>query len=332
MRILVAVPIYNGAPFLARTIRSLLEQSVAPDQIACIDDASTDESAALVGAFDDRSIRLIRNPTQLGLARNWNRALDLARDFDFLTIAHQDDIYETDYLEKVTTALRNHPSAFIAHTKASVIDEKDRFVTLSATRYKDKFWPKDPLVERPVEEELGLLIRGDYIFCPSVTFRSSAIDAVGRFDEDFEFVPDWDFWLRGLLQGFTIVGVNEKLIRYRAHPQSATAVAEKTFRRYREEIEIVNRFARLATERGIPIKVDHAPAENTLAGGITRLLLSGDRAEAARVLDYGRANIPQFRRRLPGLILTLAVPLGRIGGWILHAGMSLYFLIARRPR
>ncbi|MBW3565827.1 MAG: glycosyltransferase [Acidobacteria bacterium] len=332
MKRLAAVPIYNGERFLDRTLRSLLEQSVPPDEIICLDDGSTDRSTSIVTLLDDPSIRLIRNPRRLGLAGNWNRALELAEDFDFLTIAHQDDIYERDYLEKVTGALSTHPSAFIAHTKATVIDEADRVVTLSATRYKDKFWPHEPLVERGVDEELRLLIRGDYIFCPSVTFRTSALTTIGTFDERFEFVPDWDFWLRGLFEGFTIVGVNERLIRYRSHPQSATKLAEKTLRRYQEEIDIVEHYARTASSRGMAIRADHTPAENTLAGGVMGLLLSGDRAEAKRVMRFGTENIPGFRQRFPGLVLALAIPFGRLGGWILHAGMNLYLLVARHPR
>jgi glycosyltransferase involved in cell wall biosynthesis len=332
MKRLVAVPIYNGERFLERTLRSLLEQSVPPDEIICLDDGSTDRSASIVTGFESSSVRFIRNPQRLGLAGNWNRALELAENFDFLTIAHQDDIYERNYLEKVTGALSTHPSAFIAHTKATVIDETDRVVTLSATRYKDKFWSGEPLVARSVDEELRLLIRGDYIFCPSVTFRTSTLESIGTFDERFEFVPDWDFWLRGLLEGFSIVGVNERLIRYRSHPQSATKLAEKTLRRYREEIDIVEHYARIASSRGMLVEIDHTAAENALAGGVMVLLRSGERSEAKRVLRFGDENIPRFRRRFPGLILTLAVPLGRIGGWLLHAGMNLYLLVARRPR
>lgn len=332
MRRLIVVPIYNGERFLERTIRSLLAQTIRADQIICIDDCSTDRSPSIVTELNDPSITLTRNSTRLGLASNWNRALDLANGFDSLTIAHQDDIYEPTYLESVTRALEDHPSAFIAHTKASVIDEQDRPLRLAATRYKEKFWPRDRVVERAIREELALLIRGDYIFCPSVTFRVTAIENLGRFDERYEFVPDWDFWLRGLLAGFTIVGVNERLIRYRSHARSATAVAEKTLRRYQEELTIIEHYAERASSSDTQIKIDHRAAENTLADGIIRLLLSGDRAGARRILKYGRENIPGFHRRLPGLILVLAVPLGALGGWITRAGMNTYFLIARRPR
>lgn len=332
MKRLIAVPIHNGRPFLERTIQSLLSQTVRPDEIVCIDDASTDDSASVVARIGDPSLELLRNPTRVGLSANWNRALQLAANFDYVTIAHQDDIYEPDYLRDVTAALESHPSSFIAHTKASVIDETDQKLDLAATRYKDKFWPKNDFVERTVEDELALLIRGDYIFCPSVTFRVSTLPAIGLFDEQYEFVPDWDFWLRGLMAGHTIVGVNRHLIRYRSHSRSATALAEKTLRRYLEEIAIVDHYAEVATEKGLHLTVDHAAAENTLAGGIVRLLMSGDHSGAKRLLEFGNRNIPRFRRRPIGLALNLAVPLGRLGGWSLRFAMDVYMRTARRPR
>lgn len=327
------VPIYNGKRFLERTLRSLLEQTAPADKIICIDDCSTDGSRSVIADLANPAITLIENETRLGLARNWNRALELAADYDFLTIAHQDDLYEPDYLRLVTDALQSHPSAFIAHTRALVIDEEDEPLRLASARYKEKFWPSGQgIVERPPEEELAILVRGDYIFCPSVTFRSAALEAIGQFDERFEFVPDWDFWLRGLLAGFTIVGVKQTLIRYRSHQGSATAAAELTFRRYQEEYAIVQRYSDVAASQGLSIGSVNTAAENSLADGIVRLLKDGDRAGAHRLLRYGNERGPGFRTSLPGRVVNLAVPLGRAGGMLVHFGIRLYMMATRRPR
>ena len=59
MRISVIIPNYNHAPFLEERIRSILAQTRRPDEIIFLDDASTDDSLAVVSAFDCFSIPLL---------------------------------------------------------------------------------------------------------------------------------------------------------------------------------------------------------------------------------------------------------------------------------
>lgn len=53
VEISVIVPVFNGAPFIAAAIESILAQSCRPAEILVVDDGSTDETAEIVQRFGD---------------------------------------------------------------------------------------------------------------------------------------------------------------------------------------------------------------------------------------------------------------------------------------
>ncbi|HEX2061559.1 MAG TPA: glycosyltransferase family A protein [Thermoanaerobaculia bacterium] len=309
-RVTVAVPVYNGARFLARTLESLLAQEHDAFDVVVIDDQSTDDSAAIA---QSAGVRVVRNEVRLGLAGNWNAAFALA-ETPLLVIAHQDDVYEPRFLATTERLLDTHPRAFIAHTRALYIDEHERPAENAASRYKDRFWPADEPYEREPDAELRVLQGGNYIICPAVMYRMSAVAKIGAFNERYRFVPDWEYWLRGLLAGFTIAGTHERLLRWRRHDESATRQEEATLRRYDEELELLERLSRMA---GLPRSV--SLVENTLLSEFAARLARGDRAGAAALRDYARGRL-----RRAHAIMRLGMIGGRAAGHALKLAESLY--------
>jgi len=57
--IAVVVPLYNKAPHIDRAMNSILGQTLPPDEIIIVDDASTDDGLAKVAAVQDPRIRII---------------------------------------------------------------------------------------------------------------------------------------------------------------------------------------------------------------------------------------------------------------------------------
>ena len=78
-RLTVGIPTYNAAKYLPAAIDSVLQQEVDDCEIVIVDNASTDETQAVVEAYADPRIRYFRNDTNMGMSGSWNRCLAEAR-------------------------------------------------------------------------------------------------------------------------------------------------------------------------------------------------------------------------------------------------------------
>ncbi|MEZ5815617.1 MAG: glycosyltransferase family 2 protein [Hyphomicrobiaceae bacterium] len=128
----LAVPVYNGQAYLAQTLDSLLAQTFPDFEIIITDNASTDATQEICQSYAsrDRRIRYVRNDANLGAAGNFNRGFALSKGEFFKWCAH-DDLLSPDFLERCVRALRDDPTAIIAHGRQQLIDAEGR--TLSGT-------------------------------------------------------------------------------------------------------------------------------------------------------------------------------------------------------
>ncbi len=79
-RVSVLVPAHDDGPFLDANLRSLAEQTCSDFEAVVADDASTDDTPQIARAWAARDprFRLDRIETNIGMNRNWNRALAAA--------------------------------------------------------------------------------------------------------------------------------------------------------------------------------------------------------------------------------------------------------------
>ena len=319
----VVIPAYNGSLYLATTIASLLAQTHRDFRMFVVDDRSDDNSVAIARAFEDPRLTVTMNAERRGLAGNWNVAQSLATT-SYLLIAHQDDVYSPDFLARMTRLLDEHPRAFIAHSRVQYLDGRGRTFRPAAARFKDRFWPEDDPYEREPAAELAALQGGNYIVCPSVLYRSSAVRAIGRFNESLTFVPDWEYWIRGLSQGFSIVGTHEQLLQWRRHETTATSREEATLRRYDEELALLEWIA-----RETPLETKLSAVENTLLSDFASHLARGDEERAAALYDYARRRLPASH--MIHAVMRTGMMFGRPGGFALRLAESAYTRVGR-PR
>ena len=320
----IAVPIYNGSPFLADAIRSLLAQTYSEFSLLCLDDASTDDSLKIAWSFDDPRLRVVQNERRLGLAGNWNRAFQLTTA-EYLVIAHQDDVYDSNYLAATLALISARPRAFIAHTGASYISESGMDLDSAGWRFKQAFWPREEPYERAPADELRVLQGGNYIICPSVIYRMSAVARIGPFNDRLRFVTDWEYWIRGLRAGFTIAGTHARLVSWRRHASTATTQAETSLRRYDEEIGLLDWIGR---ECALPPRFE--AVEHTMLSDFASRLAQGDRAGATVLRDYARTQ-PALARTAR-TIMDLGLLGGRMGGRMLELARDLYARMASLRR
>lgn len=120
----IGMPVYNGAKYIQSTLQSLLNQTFSDFSILICDDGSTDGTLDICQAFAarDKRIKIIKNETRLGGARNFNKTFDLSEG-EFFMWASQDDIFHPDYIAKCLKKLQESPDCILALSEIDFIDE-----------------------------------------------------------------------------------------------------------------------------------------------------------------------------------------------------------------
>jgi len=230
-----AIPFYRQFAYLQRAVESVRRQTCSDwDLIVSADGGLVPEAEEYICSLDDPRICYTATAEPLGMVGNWNRCLDLVNG-EFVTLLHDDDELEPDYAERMLQVANEFPdvSAYFCRTK--IIDEQggERF---SFPDYYKSFLR--PPAKQPVrlsgESAAAALMRGNFIFCPTLMFRRGRLGQQ-RFDDRWRMVQDLDFIVRLLLNGQQLVQVPEILYRYRRHRENATEIYSADLSRFDEE-------------------------------------------------------------------------------------------------
>ena len=216
-RVSVVMAVYNGARHLREAIDSILSQTSVDFEFLIVDDASTDETPAILAEYarNDKRIVLSRNKTNLGLTKTLNRALEITRA-PLIARMDADDISEPDRFEKQVSFLDRHPHHLLVASGYKAINEAGRtkFVKRKpATHGRIRWWLR---FRMPIEH-------------PSVMFRSRTSDgAPVRYDESYRLAQDYALFAK-LSEAGKLAILPDILFRYRVHPSnlSATRRAEQ---------------------------------------------------------------------------------------------------------
>src|ERR1043166_412558 len=104
----VCIPCFNHADYVGKTIRSVLEQDFADFEIVIADNASTDDSRAVIKSFGDPRIRLIENRYNIGFAPNLQRVTQYARG-RYINLVSSDDLMNAGALRAYADLIAQHP-------------------------------------------------------------------------------------------------------------------------------------------------------------------------------------------------------------------------------
>lgn len=107
----VVIPLYNKELHIARTINSVLAQTISDFELIVIDDGSTDKGPTVVKNFQDRRIRLIHQQNS-GVSAARNRGIYEAKT-DLIAFLDADDEWTPSFLETVLRLKKKYPEAGI---------------------------------------------------------------------------------------------------------------------------------------------------------------------------------------------------------------------------
>lgn len=107
VRVSVVMATYNGARHVEEQLRSILDQLHAHDEVVVVDDASTDDTLAVLARVDDPRVRVLPMPVNRGYVRTFGTALGEARG-DVVLLSDQDDVWRPGRLDAMVAALADH--------------------------------------------------------------------------------------------------------------------------------------------------------------------------------------------------------------------------------
>lgn len=230
-RVCIAVPVYNGAKTLAKTLRSLVNQDYKNFEIFICDNSSTDGTDKIIAEYKQEFPELIRhivNPVVLNGEANWLYMLsNLPAAADYIALYHADDIYEPTIVSEQVAMLKI-TNAGAAFTVANLIDENDR--NINRQMRFTPFLPKDLDIKDVYGFEeiyISILKHHNYIKTPSALFPFNTLKKqVPLFKKEFKSSADLDLWFR-IAKTDGIVIINKPLLNYRISYTQGTQIINR---------------------------------------------------------------------------------------------------------
>jgi glycosyltransferase involved in cell wall biosynthesis len=228
---------YKESPYLEECLASLKNQALSSKVII----ATSTPNKSIERAAQKYDVPLFVNPSSGGgIAADWNFAY-ASSDAAYVTIAHQDDVYFSEYTRSVSRAARE--DALILFTDYAELcgdTAIEKSPLLSVKRRMNH-----PLRLRALQKSRfvrnRILSLGSSVCCPSVTFHKSRLSGFS-FDPAFKCDLDWDAWSRIARQKGSFVYIPDRLMGHRIHGESETTRLLGSGERFLEDLAMLRRF------------------------------------------------------------------------------------------
>ncbi|MBR3172506.1 glycosyltransferase family 2 protein [Candidatus Saccharibacteria bacterium] len=228
---------YQESPYLEACLKSVTNQKY-PSQILI---ATTTPNTHIKNLANKYNLKIIKGAH-----------IDIGSDFDFaihagntplITVAHQDDVYDSNYSQEVVNAYRKHSYSSIIFTDYYEIRGKKKIYSNSLLKIKR-------LLLTPIRFKKSLksnhfkrsILRfGNSICCPAVTFVLNNCPK-DIFKSHFKCNCDWHAWEKLSTKKGAFTFVSRPLMGHRISTESTTTDIINQGIRTKEDYEIFKRF------------------------------------------------------------------------------------------
>jgi GT2 family glycosyltransferase len=196
----VVIPNWNGARYLPTCLDALARQTYPALEIIVVDNASSDDSSALIRSGYP-AVRLLELSENRGFTGACNAGIQAASG-EFIALLNNDTEADTGWAAAVVDAFKRHPEAGSVASKMLLFDQRDHIHTAG-----DYFTKDGRAGNRGVwQRDSGQFDEEAYVFSAcggSAVYRRALLDQVGLLDDDFFFSgEDVDLGWRAQLAGW----------------------------------------------------------------------------------------------------------------------------------
>lgn len=220
----IFIPYWGDPGYMKDAVNGVLAQTSGDWLLTVVDDAYPSlEIQDFVTALDDDRISYVRKPENEGITQNYRTCVAMATQ-DVMVILGCDDVMLPNYVEVISAAHLRFPNAAIIQPGVQVIDEHGTVVKTLVDMVKQK-------VVRPQGHGLQLvsgesiaanLMHGDWLYWPSLAFRTERIRAV-EFRDGFPIIQDLALIMDMIYGGDQLLIEPTICFSYRRHSNSASS-------------------------------------------------------------------------------------------------------------
>lgn len=342
MKFSICIPNYNYGRYVGETIRSVLEQEGAIDvEVLVADNASTDDSVAVIEGVTDARVHMRRNLWNVGFAANLDRACWGATG-ERMILLSSDDLAGSGALAtyaRLADALGSAAERTVFCSATQVIDANGRVT--GSVENDPRQWA-DAVEDATLSKTVG----GRIVRVPA---RALLARAMANMRNPFSFAttcypralykevegygagalinPDKAFAWKLLSVSQTVIYVDKPLFSYRVHETNQTAQQKSSgalkhlMDQYRATFDTAPAVLKKAELEQSDLAKAFIEHDVGLRGLIA--LAEGDRVLAKRHLAFGAAAYPALiKKAIWPKRLQMALRLGFVGTVIARNRMS----------
>lgn len=223
-----AICAYKESKYLEACIQSVLNQTI-PSQVIITTGTKNTFIENLGQQYD---IPVFSYPGG-GIGKDWNFALSKV-ETPYVTLAHQDDVYQQDYWEKCAKAIELNPNFLLAFTDYDEL--KNEEVVERTRNLKIKSFLLKPIKWAPQSRWIRnrSLAFGNSICCPAVTYNLSQLKGF-KFDTTLSSNLDWLAWYEISQKKGSFLFIDKVGMYHRIHEESETSNAISNNKRTEED-------------------------------------------------------------------------------------------------
>jgi glycosyltransferase involved in cell wall biosynthesis len=221
----IITPAYNVEHFISAAIQSVINQTFTNWEMIIVDDASEDNTCAIIQDFIaiDNRIKLLQHSQNLGTGVARNKGIKKATG-NYIAFLDADDVWEPHKLETQLVFMEAHKIA-ISYSSYELIDEQGNAL--------------NKIVEALPRVTFNKQLKCNYIGNLTGMYN---VDVLGKlYLPEITKRQDWVMWLKAIKKAGEARGIQESLAKYRIRKDAISSnkmsLLKHNFNVYRKELK-----------------------------------------------------------------------------------------------
>ncbi|MEH2161400.1 MAG: glycosyltransferase family 2 protein [Nostoc sp.] len=219
-KVSVIIPAYNTEAYIAKSIKSALEQTLKNIEVIIVDDGSSDQTLEVAKSFTDQRVKVIVHQENLGASVARNHALRVAQG-EWVAVLDSDDWYAPERLEKLVLLAEKTNADMIADDLYLI---KDGAMSPWSTLIQES----GERIDEIIQIDIVYFVQTDVYGQPGLHFglskplfkREFLLNHSIKYDEDITMGQDFWIDMKCLIKGARFFIEPKPYYFYRSRPGS----------------------------------------------------------------------------------------------------------------